>query len=360
MASYKHMFGSQGFKNWISQKAKNDICDVATQKDKTDLLKQFLILGVDPNYGSIHRRPIITASQSGCHNNVQMLIDYGACIDSDLCSRKQKNCCPDDMGYTSLFYAVSSGSFDTVNVLLRAGANPNKICSPLNLTPLENAIRHQHEINTDLVIDLLLPKTKYRTELLYRSIKSSNWNLVTKICNAYGIDISKDQSLLRIASYNLTMTKRLLEIGLNPNAEGLFPLHVHAVSENHSEILSEYIKYGANVNAQDQNGMTPLMIAISRKITYAQHPMDAIGNVKGVEILLGAGAPALGASHGGANKNLKCNKGFTALDYANSILKGNFDYIETDRAPIYFTKKEKDDALESYKNIVDLLMKSKL
>ena len=82
------------------------------------------------------------------------------------------------------------------------------------------------------------------------------------------------------------------------------PLH-QAARYNNIEAVAALISHGADVNAREENGKTPLMLATVN------------GNAKVVEALLDAGA----------DKELKVTsgwmKGNTALDMARSQNKGD-------------------------------------
>lgn len=155
--------------------------------------------------------------------------------------------------------------------------------------------------------------------------------------------------LLELASYKLPITKYLLEANVNPNSERYLPLHKHCMVNGHFEILKLYIKYGAKLNATDHMGRTALMIACGARI-HEYPPLDvsqAIGNVEAVRILVDAGASI----------NLKCNSGFTAFDYARDMYNlSNFYEIDTGKAPIIFTNKEREKAMASYRLIIDILI----
>jgi hypothetical protein len=89
-----------------------------------------------------------------------------------------------------------------------------------------------------------------------------------------------------------------------------------------------------------------LLLSFDHKRSLPNDPAEAVGNVEAVEFLLKAGA----------NKNLKCISGFTALDYVEKMYNpGNFRYISTDRSSYLFTQEEIDNSMLSYKKIIDLL-----
>lgn len=144
------------------------------------------------------------------------------------------------------------------------------------------------------------------------------------------------------------MTKLLLKEGLNPNCDGMLPLHVHSKLDGdqfelngHYNILKEYIEYGADLDAAyHKYGWTALMMAAGAEQWY-RDTVNFAKNVKAVELLLNAGA----------NKDLKCKKGMTALDYALFMCNPTNDKYT------YNCVKRKDieGAIETYTQIIKLL-----
>ncbi|MDR2583605.1 MAG: methylmalonyl-CoA mutase family protein [Fibromonadaceae bacterium] len=109
---------------------------------------------------------------------------------------------------------------------------------------------------------------------------------------------------------NVEVAKVLISMGANVNAKeqsGLSPLHI-AVTYGNIKVAEILISNGANVNAKEDNGMTPLHIAAVAKNTAAGR------NVEIAKILI----------HHGANVNAKSNvnsngESYTPLDLANQM-----------------------------------------
>jgi ankyrin repeat protein len=76
---------------------------------------------------------------------------------------------------------------------------------------------------------------------------------------------------------------------------GVTPLMLAAQFNSNSEVITAFLKAGAEVNARDENGVTPLMLAAQ----FNSNPEVITAFLKA-----------------GANAKTKSKKGKTALDYA--------------------------------------------
>lgn len=330
---------SSHFREWAISRASYDVHYVAAHKGwGTQLLRDFLDLGLNPNelHHHIHP-PLISAAQYGCASSVSLLLSHGANVGD------------------ALWYAASSGCSKTVSVLLDAGADPDK--TYINLTPLEHTVRTMYgDNNTNvgelkMIRSILLEKTTYSPQLLERAVRIGDWDWVSEIIRVKKVTLFFE--LLGEAKYRPSMTQNLLEAGLCPNQAKFLPLHVHAQKLGFCEILRMYIKWGADLNILDENGCTALMIAAGagREETEIECPAEALGNVEAVILLLEAGT----------NVDVRCKDNLSALDYARKMYDtNNFMRIYTDKRPIIFSDSERDDAMESYRKIIDMLTRQQL
>lgn len=298
---------------------KHKLYEIVTQKDKQSLFKKLLDNNINPNSkGGLRELSLIElAANNGCAQNVELL--------------------------------------------LKAGVNPKKTYSDHTLLDAINLkisyhywgfIGYNEDIDENTIDDLkrtrsiLLNATDYTPHLIEEAVKFSDWDWVNEIVNTKKIVL--DDYLLKLAFHRLSMTKSLLKAGLNPNYNGLLPLHAHSyfnngVSEldNCIDILKEYIKYGANLNIVDKYGQTALMVAAS-----TEHPLNDCdyygGYIEAVKLLLDAGC----------DKHIVCTtNGMTALDYV--LYTRNLNSKEyTFDDPLKDTRRE---ALKRYEQIVYLL-----
>ncbi len=95
--------------NWSTKKRQvaeltRALCEAVTQWDKTDTVKQLLLLGVDPDFPDMDGlTPLMRAAINGCEPGVRLLLESGAVLNKQ-----------DADGNTALLHAASHGQTDTV------------------------------------------------------------------------------------------------------------------------------------------------------------------------------------------------------------------------------------------------------
>lgn len=349
------------------------IYQIVAQNNKSTLLKNLLNFGIDPNSTEPNELSLLDiAVKNGCEENVKLLLSHGANI---------------NMALHNAAISTIPNSIEIIDILLKAGADPNKTYS--NFTPLDKIvfniwshyyndfIHYNRDIDENAIRKLTLARshllnvTNYTPHLLESAVKMGDFNWVTEIVDTKKIALYP--KLLECAYYRLSMTKSLLatknststrlitattsvatrlpiiitslKVGLNPNHDGLLPLHAHSkldgnLSElkNYNDILNEYIKYGTKLNTVNECGQTALMIASGAE-QWDEHPIGVAGNVKAVKILLDAGC----------DKHIKCKNGMTAMDYAIHM------YNPDNNRYTICESQTKRDALETYEKIIYLL-----
>ncbi|MGD1920999.1 MAG: ankyrin repeat domain-containing protein [Pleurocapsa sp.] len=189
----------------------------------------------------------------------------------------------DKQGKTLLHYAVENNKLDLIEFLIANGADVNQLDINGN-SALYEAIRQSN-------FKLITLLKNNQANLNSQDLEQLGLELHTKICdpekvrfllrhgaNANQINISGSTPLLKIANTECAYTSRgrgrqqvdvaklLIEVGADVNAqnrEGKTPLHLIKTSYGEKDyILAQlFIKAGAFLDITDQNNQTPLHIA---------------------------------------------------------------------------------------------------
>lgn len=214
----------------------------ATDKAKVELLLEH---GANPNLASKRgRTPVLVAAMSDRSAPiVRLLIDKGADVQAK-----------DFLKTTALKAATFGNDSETVRLLLEAGLDPNAADLP-GLTPLMMAAGWNGNLET---VKMLLAK-------------GANVNAVSR--PVMGLPT-------RIA----------------PSKFGNLTALIMAAPFGPPELIQTLLDAGANVNAKDVRGMTPLMLAVA-----TDHQDPAV-----IRLLLSRGA----------DPQMKDESGFSAMDWA--------------------------------------------
>ena len=147
---------------------------------------------------------------------------------------------PDAKGRTPLCWAAARADLNTIEVLLRYGADLNASCSTGN-PPLMRAVRARSPVG---IVPLLEAGAKFEwrtkqqfTMLTMAAYHQDNADYLTPFLDR-GADIEEHDSY------------------------GMTPLACSA-EKDHSESAAVLLKYGANTNTRCNNGWTPLLRAIN-------------------------------------------------------------------------------------------------
>jgi len=200
---------------------------------KKDLLELLIAKGADvqarneAGQTSLHRVSMIRRRDKRPELTAEVLLAHGAEFDAK-----------DKSGNTPFHFAVKNGHWILIYLLMDKGAIISK---DDNLLPDEGASLHAVWGNQADVLKQLLD---------------------------HGADVNTADrwgwSLLHYAAYDGDMTKMLLEKGANPNTvereRGRTPLH-WAVFKNRKTKAETLLAHGANMDARDWYGKTPLSLA---------------------------------------------------------------------------------------------------
>jgi len=265
----------------------------AANGGKKDIVEFLINKGADVDAKEIFGgTPLYYAAIHNYADVADLLLATGADVDAK-----------DEHGFTLLYYAIWDESKDAVKLLLRKGAHVNARHSESSArtssgayTPLDFAIWQGDKDIVELLIaggaDVNAEDKLGHTPLT-RAKTTGNKDLVELLKAKGAKDAATISSAIHLAADtgDLAKLKSLIEAGADVNAKeekgGRTPLFV----AGDSEVARFLIAQGANVNATDKAGWTPL------------HSACFNGNKNKVELLLAKGADI----------NAKGNNGETPL-----------------------------------------------
>ena len=257
-----------------------------------------------------NRTPLLWASPSSSGESIETLIDLGANVNAQR---------TDDKGAP---LTLSSGwnNFMAVNLLLNNGADAN-IAAANGYTPLHRAVSHGFFFITKLLIkngsnvnlqnkeertllcqneaDVTIGYKENSTERIYLGrgkdrgravwhyvlVKKHLLGLLLKRVKGGSLDVADFGDILRSGwgkdPPQGTIDKILKECDFKfKEIPGVTVLHIASKKNNEPEIIDLLVKSGANVNAQDAEGFTPLhMAAIHGNLKVVKKLVDLEADV---------------------------------------------------------------------------------
>jgi serine/threonine-protein phosphatase 6 regulatory ankyrin repeat subunit B len=241
----------------VKDKFGNTVLHYGASSGSVELVKFLLDKGLDVNTKNAEGTSILhCAAESGSVELVKFLLDRGADINA-------KNV----EGATILHYAARSGSVEVVKFLLDKGLDINAR-GEYTLTVLREAVCSHSEKLVDFLFNRVEPIQ--RNYIASYIVDNNAINIISFILSKKFIDKNKFiQELLYYASHrnNKYIVAFLISIGVNINTpiDGTTSL-IEAINlgfddEPSGDFIELLISNGADVNAIDYDGMTPLLYA---------------------------------------------------------------------------------------------------
>jgi cytohesin len=251
----------------------------ATKANQKEIAELLIANGADVNAkGKRGWTPLHTAAAYGHKEIVELLIANGADVNTKM-----------QGGSTPLHHAALRGRKDMVELLIANGANMNARSGSMKWTPLHEAARKDNKEIAELLIAKgadVNAKSEYGNTPLDRAIqfkRTETADLLRKHGGKTEKELEAEQSIHDAARLGITEAIKLhLAKGADVNAKdqnGKTPLH-HAAWQGyaHKEVTELLIANGADVNVKDGGGDTPLHYAALK------------GHKEIVELLIAKGA----------------------------------------------------------------------
>ena len=202
--------------------------------------------------------PLLIASQNGHNKTVNILLENGADTEKT-----------NDYGNTPLYMASQDGHNKTVNILLENGADTEKANNQCG-TPLLIASQNGHNKTVNILLENGADTNKAmnngNTPLIVASNRGHTLTVMALLKDNAEVNLSNNRD--RTALYyacgkgHRAIVLALLKYDADCNAGDDTALMM-ASQGNFVDIANDLIGKGADVNKQNQNGTSPLMIACS-------------------------------------------------------------------------------------------------
>lgn len=249
-----------------------------------DRVRTLMYANVDvneKNYAGI--TPLTIAAEKGNMEIIRMLVEDGKAIVND----------PSSYGVTPLIAAAAAGNEEVVSYLVEHGADVS-LKDDLGKTALIYAVNIDNPKLVSNVIKLdnkaiNLPDNSGNTALIYAAQKGLTDNIRILLSNGAKVNYRNPATGLSALSaaaaeghddvIRLLVRTGKADVNLS-DLSGRTPIF-YAIEQNKVNALRTLLSLGADVNAQDNNGVTALMRASAKN---RQDCVDLLLNQKGIKL----------------------------------------------------------------------------
>ena len=278
--------------NVNAQRTDDKVTPLLLSANWNNFMAVYLLLdhGADANIAAADgRTPLHKAVMKGNQNLVKLFLEKNALVNTQNAD-----------GDSPLHTAVSNGFFDITKLLIKKGSNVN-LQNKEGRTPLFLAAENKHEQLIKILIeneaDVTIGYKKNSTKRIY-PVRGKNkdraaWryvlakehllDLFLKRAKGGSLDLADFGAVLRSGwgkdPPEGTIDQILEECDFK-EIPGVTVLHIASKENNEPEIIDLLVKSGANVNAQDAEGFTPLhMAAIHGNLKIVKKLVDLEADV---------------------------------------------------------------------------------
>ena len=261
-----------GYPLWqVTPESADTPLHVAIERRSRDAAIMLIEMGANPDIQDVlhGRSPLHMAAIFKDADIVSTLVRHGAKVNVR-----------DVDGETPMFLALANSDFETVRILHDCGTDAH-LRSASGHSPLHMAVKNRHiEVIAGLAkgdTDANVRDENGDTPLHWAADMAANAHLDSYSVGSYLSGLDKNRDVCEIIDV-------LVECGANVNARnnnGESPLHKAAVKS--TEVTDILLKHGASVDARDNDGMTPIH-HVAQRSRFGQKSLLAHLARKGADV----------------------------------------------------------------------------